>query len=256
MTLGGAEGQVSPAHSSPGVQTLTLPSQPLPCLFSVCLVSVSLRVNVSSLYLAPRLRLLYAFLSCQMVVVPVVEPRRVSEGIMGAARDNPPLSVSPVIWSTPEQGPTANHAPEDSGNGEATFGVLVRWMLFILSLLELGASPIGLPLILTSILWSLRKKRASTSASPELLEVYTSFLSCVLRWSFQVQQLHLTGLVLAPPAPAMVVQPDCGAHYFLPLKPTRPQMSRGFDLANHSLSRSAQALGLELQLSELLCSLL
>lgn len=135
-------------------------------------MSVSLHVNVSSLYLALRLRLLYAFLSCQMVVVPVVEPRRVSEGIMGAARDNPPLSVSPVIWSTPEQGPTANHAPEHSGNGEATFGVLVPWMLFILSLLELGASPIGLPLILTSILWSLRKKRASVSASPGLLEVY------------------------------------------------------------------------------------
>lgn len=76
------------------------------------------------------------------------------EGTMGTTRDNPPVSVSTVTWSTLEQGPMTNHAPEQSGNGEAAFGVLVLWMLFILSLPALEASPFCLPLTLTSGLWS------------------------------------------------------------------------------------------------------
>lgn len=72
------------------------------------------------------------FLSHQMVVVPVAEPWR------HYGRDDPPLSVSPVTWSTPEQGPMTNHAPEQSGNGEAALGVSSVGAVHSLSLLELG----------------------------------------------------------------------------------------------------------------------
>lgn len=63
-----------------------------------------------------------------------------------------------------------NHVPEQSGNGEAAFGVLVLWMVFILSLLELEASPFCPPLTLTSRLWSLREPPCPLS--PGLLKAH------------------------------------------------------------------------------------